>query len=231
MLTTKTVLAIAALATTSFAAPSLLVGDDKGLNGGFGGFANKGAVAHGNAAENNHANNWADADHYNDGANYAKANHAGAEQNFGHNKEYNHANGAYDRAKGNAEEYNNARKYGGNAGHGNAYNSGADMAEHEANNNGHAAAYGSKLGGYGGYGGHLGGYGGGYGGYGGKHLGAGYGGGYGGESEHIAPFGLRSTLTFSPFRPRAGYGGQHLGGGYGGGYGGFEGGKGGYSSY
>ncbi|PRQ70044.1 hypothetical protein AAT19DRAFT_11697 [Rhodotorula toruloides] len=153
------------------------------------------------------------------------AAHSGAQQVAAHNKEYNHANGAYDKAQGNAQEWNNARKFGGNAGHGNAYNSGADVAEHEAQSNGHAAAYGSKLGGYGGYGGKLGGLGGGYGGgYGGKlgGLGGGYGGGYGYDT--VKPVGGLGGGY-------GGYGGaKGLGGGYGGGY---EGVKpvGGYSGY
>ncbi|BGO89202.1 hypothetical protein NBRC10512_005964 [Rhodotorula toruloides] len=150
MLSTKTILTISALATAALAAPSVGI-DDKGL--GYGGYGNKGAVAYGGAAEKEQAADWANAEKQAEAANHAQAAHSGAEQVAAHNKEYNHANGAYDKAQGNAQEWNTAKKFGGNAGHGNAYNSGADVAEHEAQNNGHAAAYGSKLGGYGGYGG------------------------------------------------------------------------------
>jgi hypothetical protein len=64
------------------------------------------------------------------------AAHAGAAQVAAHNKEYNHANGAYDKAQGTAQEWNNAKKFGGNVAHGNAYGAGAEAAEHEAKNTG-----------------------------------------------------------------------------------------------
>ncbi|BGO98157.1 hypothetical protein NBRC10513v2_001319 [Rhodotorula toruloides] len=223
MFTTKTILAVSALATAALAAPSVAI-DDKGL--GYGGYGHKGAVAYGGAAEKEQAADWANAEKQASAANHAQAAHSGAQQVAAHNKEYNHANGAYDKAQGNAQEWNNARKFGGNAGHGNAYNSGADVAEHEAQSNGHAAAYGSKLGGYGGYGGKLGGLGGGYGGgYGGKlgGLGGGYGGGYGGA--FLLPHtSLLPRLTTSPLR--AGYDTVKPVGGLGGGYGGYGGAKG-----